>query len=134
MRKSLAAFLLVCLGVLIPLAASPVRVCLLDGTITSAAFPPGAPDECADGGCCPDCNRDADPQAPCCVDLEELPDSSVPHPPVELPPAVFAELPPHACPEASIAEPFRSGSHRPVANRGPASPAAYRAVLGTWRL
>jgi hypothetical protein len=134
MRKILAAFLLVCLGVLIPLAASPVRFCLLDGTITFAAFAPGTANACADGGCCPDCNREDDSQTPCCVDLEELPDSSIPHPPVELPPAVFAELPPQAGPAASIAEPVRLVFTRSESIRGPASPAAYRAVLGIWRL
>jgi hypothetical protein len=134
MRKTLAALLLVCLGILIPLAASPVRVCLLDGTITSAVFPAGSGDSCEDSECCPDCDRDADPEAPCCVDLDELPDSPVPHPPVELPPAVFAELPQHACPEAALAEPVRVVFTRSESIRGPDSPTAYRAVLGVWRL
>jgi hypothetical protein len=131
MRKLVAALLLVCFGILIPLAASPVRVCLLDGTVTSAAFPA---DSCGERECCPDCDRDADPGAPCCVDLDELPDSSVPHPPVELPPAVFAELPQHACPEVALAEPVRVVFTRSESIRGTDSPTAYRAVLGVWRL
>lgn len=128
MRNFLAIFLLVCLGVLIPVAASPMRVCLLEGGIITSGLGSHQPE------CCTDCGRDAGEPAPCCVELEKLPDLLAPQPPLEVVAAVLAEIPlwdylaplerELSCEVAPLSEPIC----------GPISPAAHRAVLGIWRL
>lgn len=127
MRRAISAFLLTCLVILLPTAASPLRVCLLEESLLMAN--PGP-----DSDCCPDCTRESDHDSSCCVDLEALPDSSAPQPSVELPPAVITEIfvttiRPVA---AIVTETGISVRSNPI--RGPTSPAAYRAVLGIWRL
>jgi hypothetical protein len=123
MRKLLASFLLLCLGVLVPVAASPMRVCLLDGGIFAAS--------CAtEVGCC-DCDGSHEP---CCVELEKLPTLSVPQAELELPPALLAELPSWICPQPLASERSREISRYSEPIRGPDSPAARRAVLEIWRL
>jgi hypothetical protein len=125
MRKILAAFLLVCLGILLPLAASPLRFCLMQG---------GAYDFLsASQECCTDCQQGSEP-APCCVELEKLPDISPPLGPLEVPPAVLVEL-------GEISHPvsvrvLQPPHHAPVMPpiRGPTTPSAFRAVIGIWRL
>ena len=69
MRRAIAALLLACLGVLFPLAATPVRLCLLEQRV----LVPGV-SECGltKSKCCPDCG-DHHEEKPCCVDLEDLP-------------------------------------------------------------
>jgi hypothetical protein len=129
MRRAIAALLLACLGILVPLAATPVRLCLLEHRVLM----PGA-SECGlkKSKCCPDCGDHH--EKPCCVDLEDLPDAPAPSVPeglpaiatIELPAPVFV-LPPvvlveDACFEAAV----------PI--RGPDSPAAWRARLEVWRL
>lgn len=123
MRKVLASFLLMCLGVLIPVAASPMRICLLDGGILAAG-------SVSQSGCC-DCE---DQHAPCCVELEKLPELFVPQAAVELPPAVVAELPLWPCARLFASELPRESCRFSEPIRGPDSPGAHRAVLGIWRL
>lgn len=125
MRKLLATLLLFCVGIMIPAAASPVRVCILELGMKSAQV---------DSKCCADCDHDSEQPDPCCHDLESLPDSPAPQDPLELPTVIVADLPPLpfvspvpvlVCLEKfSVSEPIR----------GPTSPAACRAVLGVWRL
>lgn len=124
-RKIVAALLLFCVGILIPASALPVRFCLLEFELSSAQ---------ADSKCCSDCSRGTELPDPCCVDLDELPDSTAPQVPVELPPVIVTEVlaefrPIHALPWGS-GENFVASP--PI--RGPTSPAAHRAVLGIWRL
>ena len=63
-----------------------------------------------------------------------MPDSPAPQPPLELPAAVFAELPEFHCAACPVAEVVASEPVMTEPIRGPDSPAAYRAVLGIWRL
>jgi hypothetical protein len=125
-RQFLAAVLLCCVGFLIPASASPVRICLLEFGLNSAQ---------ADSKCCSDCNRETTEPDPCCVDLHELPDSGAPQLPVELPPAIITDVP-AALPPMIHAVTWMCREHPVVSApiRGPTSPAAYRAVLGIWRL
>lgn len=114
---------------LIPLAATPVRLCLLEQRLLI----PGA-SECGlkKSPCCPDCGDHH--EDPCCVDLEDLPDAPAPSAPeglpaiavIDLPAPVFV-LPPAVLREASSYE-------AAVPIRGPDSPAAWRARLEVWRL
>jgi len=127
-RNLLATFLLVCLGVLIPVAASPMRVCLLEGGILTSGFASHQPE------CCTDCEPDKDLPDPCCVELEKLPELLAPQPPLEVAAAVLAEIPPWDCLTPLERELPCEASPRSEPIRGPTSPAAHRAVLGIWRL
>jgi hypothetical protein len=125
MRKLLAALLLFCVGILIPASASPVRICFLEFGLNSFQ---------ADSKCCPDCSQESEQPDPCCYDLEELPESGVPQLPVELPPAIVTDVPADFCPIHVVAWTPRKSFEVFTPIRGPTSPAAYRAVLGIWRL
>lgn len=111
---------------MIPLAATPVRLCLLEHRLFAAGC--GA----EKSPCCPDCGDHY--EEPCCVDLEDLPDAPAPSFPeglpviaaIDLPPPVFT-VPPAVLVEASVFE-----AAAPI--RGPDSPAAWRAMLEVWRL
>ncbi|MCW1923280.1 hypothetical protein OKA05_12010 [Luteolibacter arcticus] len=129
MRRAIAALLLACLGILLPLAATPVRLCLLEHRLLM----PGVSEcESKKSSCCPDCGEHH--EVPCCVDLEDLPDAPAPSVPeglpavvaIDLPPPVFV-LPPVTLVECSIFE-------AAVPIRGPDSPAAWRALFEVWRL
>lgn len=126
MRRLLAALLLFCVGILIPASASPVRICFLELGLNSYQ---------SDSECCPDCSQGTELPDPCCHDLEKLPDSGVPQLPVELPAAVVTDVPADLCAAPLLIARF-SLSDFPVSTpiRGPTTPAAYRAVLGIWRL
>lgn len=125
MRRLLAALLLVCVGILIPAGATPVRFCFLELGLNSAQ---------EESKCCPDCNQDTKRPDPCCLDLEELPDARAPQLPRELPPAVVVDAPSMLCPSPVMTVIHRDSFFESKPIRGPTSPAAYRAVLGIWRL
>ncbi len=126
-RKVIAVFLLACFGILLPTAASTVRVCLLEERILIA-------ETSTDSKCCSDCNRDTDEHNPCCMDLEALPDAPTPQPSVELPPIVITNLPLASIPPPITLDPDCWIDAPLGLIRGPTSPAAYRAVLSIWRL
>ena len=124
-RQILSALLLVCVGILIPASASPVRICFLKFELNSSQ---------GDSKCCKDCSQESGQPDPCCLDLEELPDSGTPQVPVVLPPAIVSDVPVGLCPIHAMTwiSVRNFGVSTPI--RGPTSPAAYRAVLGIWRL
>ena len=125
MRRMLAALLLVCVGILIPASASPVRICFLEFGWNSFQD---------DSKCCEDCSGRTEQPDPCCYDLEKLPDLGAPQNPVELPPVVVVDFPAPVC-LAPLMIDLSGGCHAistPI--RGPTSPAACRAMLGIWRL
>jgi hypothetical protein len=121
----LATLLLFCVGILIPASASPVRICFVELGLNS--FQPNSK-------CCPDCSQDSEQPDSCCYDLEELPESGVPQLPVELPPAIITDVLADLCPNHAVAWTQRKSFDVSTPIRGPTSPAAYRAVLGVWRL
>lgn len=129
MRRVIAALLLVCLGIMVPLAAMPVRLCLLEHRV----LVPGA-SECKvkKSKCCPDCGGHH--QKPCCVDLEEMPDATAPSVPEGLPAIVAIDLPApvFVLPPAVLVEDSTYEAAVPI--RGPDSPSAWRARLEVWRL
>jgi hypothetical protein len=126
-RQVLAMLLLTCLGLMLPAAAVPVRLCLLDFTLFSCSV-------VEDGKCCPDCEQGETEPASCCLDLEGLPDASSPDPSIELPQMIGSDLSNPLCglqlAETGDRTPFRPSA--PI--RGPSSPSAHRAVLGIWRI
>lgn len=124
-RRLLAALLLFCVGILIPASASPVRICLLEFELNASP---------ADSKCCSDCSRGTELPEPCCVDLDELPDSTAPQLPVELPPVIVTAVPAELSPVQSVTSVSGKNFVASTPIRGPTSPAAYRAVLGIWRL
>jgi hypothetical protein len=121
----LAVLLLFCVGIQIPASASAVRFCFLELAPNSSQ---------PDSKCCSDCSKGTELPDPCCVDLEKLPDATAPQVPVDLPPAIVTEVPAGLCPIHAMT--WVSGENFIVFTpiRGPTSPAAYRAVLGIWRL
>jgi len=126
MRRVLAALLLFCVGILIPASASPVRICFLELEMNSNQ---------ANSRCCTDCSQGTEQPDPCCHDLEKLPDSQAPVLRVELPAAMITDVPAGLCPApVMIARNSRGCFPESAPIRGPTSPAAYRAVLGIWRL
>lgn len=126
-RKVIAVFLLACFGILLPSAASPLRVCLLEQRLLIAEVS-------SDANCCSDCNRETDKRSPCCMDLEALPDASAPQPSIELPPVIITDIPVAAIPPLMPMDLGRWIDSPPRTIRGPTSPSAYRAVLSIWRL
>lgn len=133
-RQLLAALLLVCFGILIPTAASPVRICFLEAKLLEPGF--AAYGETVDHKlkCCPDCGAPENGDS-CCMDVKKLPDAPDPSAPVlVLSPIFFFEreldfsLPP--CPVADLKETFSPAA--PI--RGPDSPGARRAVLAIWNI
>jgi hypothetical protein len=129
MRRAIAALLLACLGILIPLAATPVRLCLLEHRLL---VPGGSGCGAEKSPCCPDCGDHH--EVPCCVDLEDLPDAPAPAAPEGLPVIAAVDLPEslfRAPPAVLVAS---SSFEAAVPIRGPDSPAAWRALLEVWRL
>lgn len=128
MQRLVAAILLACLGMMIPLAGSPLRLCLLENRLLVGGSACGGEKD----PCCPDCGDHH--EEPCCVELEEMPDVPVPPAPDELPAPTVMDLPD----PAFVAPPLvlAAGSVHLAATpiRGPDTPAAHRAWLGVWRL
>jgi|SRR5687767_3486459 len=134
MRRVIAAFLLVCLGMIIPLAGSPVRFCLLDQRVLVPGFSACGGESLKKVPCCQDCGKEEHEDAPCCFQVDELPDAIAPSAPDVVPPVMVMDLPePMFTAPAFIAlcEPVFVAA-RPI--RGPDTPTARRAVLGIWRL
>ncbi len=127
MRKAIAAFLLACIGAMLPMAAAPVRLCLLKERLLVA-------ETSRDKNCCDDCGRETNIPEPCCVDLEALPDSVAPQPVIGPPPVAIRWLPAALLPPAAVECSGLEDESRSAPTRGPTSPAAYRAVLAIWRL
>ena len=131
MRRLLATFLLVCLGIMIPLAASPIRVCILDMQTLSVGFPDLGPTTEQESNCCSDCGET---HKECCSELKQLPDSTLPSGHLELPILAVADLPrlhfiPHLIPLVG-----QRAFHPSISIRGPDTPSAHRAVLSIWRI
>jgi hypothetical protein len=126
MRRVIAALLLVCLGMMVPLAAAPVRLCLVEHRLLVAGC--GA----EKSPCCPDCGDHH--EEPCCVELEDLPDAPAPSVPEGLPAMAVLDLPApvFVVPPAVLVEASAFEAAAPI--RGPDSPAAWRALLEVWRL
>ena len=122
MRRAIAVFLLACLGMIIPLAASPVRICLIEARIVG------------DAPCCPKCKKETKHDPSCCVDMDELPDAPLATLPAGLPPIVAIDLPPpvFVLPPANLVPAAALEMFEPI--RGPDTPCSFRARLGVWRL
>jgi len=133
MRRVIAAFVTICLGILIPAVASPMRVCFLDGSVLLPGYATFGESPTHKDKCCPDCG-DTDQGDSCCLDLKELPDAEHPGGPLVLPPLVCCGLeigivvPP--CP-VMWTEAVRMPS-TPI--RGPDSPGSRRALLAIWNI
>jgi hypothetical protein len=105
--------------------ASHHRICLIELGFVSVA---------EDSQCCPDCDREDEQPSSCCIDLEELPDATVPQSPTELPVALLVEMPPALSVISIPLESHQRSFFLSVPIRGPTSPSAYRAVLGIWSI
>jgi len=130
MRRVIATLLLVCFGMLVPLAAMPVRLCLMEQRV----LVPGV-STCSQkkSKCCPE-HGGHHRNDPCCVDVDELPHAPLPSFPESLPAIVAIDLPPpvFVLPPAVLVEVSSYEAAVPI--RGPDSPSAWRARLEVWRL
>jgi hypothetical protein len=124
-RTPIAIWLLACFGMMLPAAATPLRVCFIGAHLASAA---------EDSSCCHDCDQPAEGPQPCCMDLEALPDASTPETTVVLPPIPICLLPVGPALAPIPNHPVRECLLRSVPIRGPDAPSARRAVIGVWRL
>lgn len=124
MRRVIAAFLLACLGMIIPLAAAPVRVCLIENEVKAAS----------EKACCPKCTKETKHDSHCCVQLEELPDAPPAGFPEGVPPLMAVDLPPQPflLPPVAIVAVETYSAATPI--RGPDLPCRLQAILGVWRL
>lgn len=124
MRRVIAAFLLACLGMMIPLAAAPLRICLIENRITEAGEEP----------CCPKCKKETKHDSDCCVQFDELPEAPVANFPEGVPPLMAVDLPPQTfvLPPVAIVPVEIFIPAAPI--RGPDEPCRLRAKLGVWRL
>lgn len=133
MRRILAAFLTVCLGILIPVVASPVRVCFLDGSVLLPGFTTYGESPSHKEKCCPKCG-DTEEGESCCLELKRLPDAEFPTGPLVLPSQVCCEV------DVCIAVPscpvtWIESAHVPATPiRGPDSPGSWRALLSVWNI
>jgi hypothetical protein len=133
MCRYVAVFLTVCLGILIPVVASPMRVCFLDETVLLPGFTTYGESPTHKDKCCPKCG-DTDEGESCCLDLKKLPDAEHPSGPLVLPPLVCCEL------DVSTVVPpcavtWIESAHVPATPiRGPDSPGSWRALLSVWNI
>ena len=105
---------------LVPLAASPMRICLME---TKAAKEI----------CCPKCHKAPKHDPACCVEIEQH-DAPLPGFPEGLPAAIAIDLPPPVfeLPPVELLPAVVLGYFEPI--RGPDEPCRHRAILGVWRL
>jgi hypothetical protein len=137
-RQTIALLLMTCFGIMIPTAASAMRVCRLESTAYVGGFKSYGVSTDSKGDekakCCPDCGEESQEDDPCCVDLKKLPDAPAPAAPIGLPPFLPVEIRDYAVsierlesfsPEVySAAEPIR----------GPTQRFVRRALLGIWNI
>ncbi len=103
---------------IVPLAALPVRVCLL-------------PDAERTEDCCKKCPST---HGDCCADMDTLPEIPTPGTSTEIPPFIAVELLSYLVEELPEV-PRQSQTpafSQPI--RGPDTPAAYRSVLSVWSI
>lgn len=130
--------LLACLGMMIPAAVSPMRVCSLESSVHVAGFQSFGTAHGKDGSekvkCCPHCGEEEDENNPCCVDLKKLPDSLEASLPFGLPVVLPVELADFQVSleriEFLLPEVF--APERPI--RGPTDHGRRRAMLGVWTI
>jgi hypothetical protein len=133
MRRVVAALLTMCLGILIPVVASPMRVCFLDDSVLLPGFTTYGESPTHKDKCCPKCG-DTEEGDSCCLDLKKLPDAEHPSGPLVLPSLVCLKLDDRtivpSCPVTWI-----ESAHVPATPiRGPDSPGSWRALLSVWNI
>jgi hypothetical protein len=117
------------------MASLPLRVCLLGSS--DDGHTPALVSALAGEKCCEDCHEGLGSPQPCCLQLKQLPDASVPAPSDPLPPALVLWLPvefaewlvPTITGDVAMTPPDVG---TPI--RGPSPPAARRALLEVWTI
>ena len=132
-QRVMAAVLLLCFGIMIPVAVAPMRTCFLEKKTHTASFATYGETSTGKVKCCPDCGSTEEGDS-CCIEVEKLPDATNPAPPFLLFPVSFClapldlRVPP--CPVMELKEPFVPS----VPIRGPDLPHDWRALLGVWNI
>ena len=127
MRQLIAALVLLCFGITVPMGATQLRICLLDGQLMASG------DSCADeakkDSCCPD---SSDESESCCAEVKKLPDLNLRSGDADLSAPMLEDLPFVSFPGPPALSSEFSPYHPSVPIRGPDSPSAQRAVLAVW--
>ncbi|MBU6327350.1 MAG: hypothetical protein KGQ89_06970 [Verrucomicrobia bacterium] len=129
-RRLTAAFLLLCMTLLVPASAAPIRVCFDEHRLVVPGWSSSSPANSTETKCCKSC--EGREKAPCCSDMQQLPDSTTPAAPVALPPFYFVQdfsaclIPP--CPVTEVS--LRVGDFPPDPQSDPR--VTFRARLGVW--
>lgn len=128
-RQLLAALVLFCFGITIPLAAMTWRVCLLDGDGMGREISMSQDETFWQSEDCSDCCEE---DQSCCAELKKLPDSTARSGDFQLPDliavdhwALAFQIPPPRVNGHAIYQPAR-----PI--RGPDTPSSRRASLAVW--
>lgn len=130
-RQFLAAWLLVCFGAMLPTAASPIRVCLLETRVSEGTSSAKKAEE-KKSECCDDCGTHQHEE--CCAELKSVPDSTLPNWHVEMPDMVVVDLPPLVTAGPPVRLVTDAAFHPSVPIRGPDSQGCRRAMLAVWRI
>lgn len=137
MQRLLTIALLLCFGALAPLQGTSWRWCLLEHKLVSTGFEAlGEPDG-SEAHCCSHCERGTPTKHSddCCVDMEQLPDSTLPASPERIPSidCLLAVLPPmewHGWLHPVVQEKLVAPSHPPKPI--PIQAGQRQAVLSVW--
>lgn len=124
MHQVIALLLLLTVGLSAPAAGGSVRVCL-------AAL---IQLQVQDPDCCGDCGGPHGERAPCCVELEKLPDAQTPSPMPAAPDVPVVDLGWQAVVAVSDLGARTIGIAPATPIRGPTSASSRRAMLAIWRL
>jgi hypothetical protein len=135
MRRALALLLLVCFGITLPTAASPLRLCLHEDNLVSAVLAPLQSGGEPDAPCCPRCPRKDSVSDSCCLVVEELPDYTGPRLEFHLPPLKISEIPVWTVTQCVEISPVLPDSFR-VSGKVPGPPPSlvHLSKLSVWRL
>jgi hypothetical protein len=127
MHQVIALLLLLTLGLSAPAGGGPLRVCL--AALIQAQVQDS--DCCGD---CGDCGVTHGEKAPCCVELEKLPDAQTPSPMPVAPDAPVVDLGWQAVMVVPDLDTFTDRIEPATPIRGPTSASSRRAMLAIWRL
>ena len=131
-RRMTATCLLLCMALLVPAAAVPVRVCFLEKRALLPGWKATLASDSEKPKCCSDC--DGKEEGHCCMEVKKLPDSPEPSAHLVLTPVFFWIATSEVClsppPVLEADGPFLPSA--PI--RGPDLPREWRALLGVWNI
>ncbi len=120
--------LLACLGMMLPLAGGPLRLCVAAGSIVASCE-----QELVEPCCCGEVGDVGVPPAPCCIEVPELPDGLPVDGALVIPAAAVADLPAAVVCRLAPVE-FPAGVCLEGESIRPPPPRECQRRFGVWRL